>query len=95
MLFEASWSESAEPNFDVLLRSLVAQTVNDAQMAAITVMKMSAKISSAPDSSSERLVRVVVGPLPLLEPLILVVPPLRPDSWFVLTAPKSLWNSEC
>ena len=84
MLFEASWSESAEPNFDVLLRSLLAQTVNDAQMVAITVMKMRAKISSAPDSSSERLGRVAVRPLQLLEPVTLVFPPLRPDPRFVL-----------
>jgi hypothetical protein len=92
MLFEASWSDSAEPNFDVLFRSLVTQTVKDAQMTLITVMKMSAKMSSAPDSSAERLVRVVVGPFLNPNPVVLASPPFGPDPWFVLMAPISLWS---
>jgi hypothetical protein len=78
MLFEASWSESAEPNFDVLLRSLVAQTVNDAQITLITVMKMIAKISRAPVSSSDRFSRVDVRTHQIFGSIVFNPPPFGP-----------------
>jgi hypothetical protein len=49
--------DSAESNLPVLLRSLVTHAVSDPAMTLITRMKMSARMSVAPLSSSVPFVR--------------------------------------
>jgi hypothetical protein len=53
-LFEVDSNCRAESNFPVLLRSFVAHVVSEPVMTLTTMMKMSARISIAPDSSSAR-----------------------------------------
>jgi hypothetical protein len=50
-------NDSAESNLPVLLRSLVTHDVSDPAMTLITRIKMSARISVAPVSSSALFIR--------------------------------------